>query len=502
MNKIDYDHLRAELRVRMEMLGLSQRKLSDPVDGLDHAELSRFLGGQRDTLTLEVIEGMAEVLGCSRSDLTGEPPVTIVRMIPVDRLLDDPFNPRHGDDSPDPELEGLAQSILDLGVLEPLLVRADGIGGYFVTAGRRRRKAILLNIERGEMAEATEVPCSVITADDAEALVIGLVENVHRRDMHPLDEASAFERIQQLASCSEAEVARRVGFEPRYVQQRIMIGRNLSPNAKVAFRQGHLNFTQARLIAPCVGEVQDIVVGRIGAGYYGTTDQLATALRQESLGFEQREQAKRQPSGPLFSPPADKPPATEPNSRAPEVREPEDGGGSGAPPAVDQQVRERERTSHETAQKLAQIKAKELNAGIQAALRRHPDALWRVALFEVFCDFQATDAIMDSPLINAGNYDQEALCRRHLDCAIEEGEDGEDWNQRLWTRVWEIDNPQQVFTAALIDSTEAVGLGWEDGKPTPAVTSPWVAMLARRLEVAPVEALYRGATPVADEEAA
>ena len=88
------------------------------------------------------------------------------------------------------EIEELAQSILDYGLIEPIVVRPD-CDGYEIIAGERRWRA-------AKIAGLTEIPAVVRDCDDTQAAVIGLVENLCRADLNPVEEARGYQRLVEL----------------------------------------------------------------------------------------------------------------------------------------------------------------------------------------------------------------------------------------------------------------------------------------------------------------
>jgi ParB family chromosome partitioning protein len=104
----------------------------------------------------------------------------------------------------DPDkLAMLAASIRERGILQPLLVRADGRGGYLVLAGERRLRA-------ARQLGLTEIPVLVRDVDDADALLETLIENVVRADLTLEEEAGAYQRLLDLG-LSQREIGRRTG---------------------------------------------------------------------------------------------------------------------------------------------------------------------------------------------------------------------------------------------------------------------------------------------------
>ncbi len=153
-----------------------------------------------------------------------------VRAVPLGQLSPGPFQPRqHFDDE---ALEGLASSIREKGVLEPILVRPTPgqEDNYQIIAGERRWRA-------AQRAQLHEIPIIVRGFSDLDAMEIALVENLHREDLTALEEAEAYsrlidefghtqERLAQAISKSRSHVAntlRLLGL-PDSVKQRIRVG--------------------------------------------------------------------------------------------------------------------------------------------------------------------------------------------------------------------------------------------------------------------------------------
>ena len=122
-------------------------------------------------------------------------------------------------------LEELAESIRQHGVLEPVIVREiplteyEGAGRrYELVAGERRWRATAL-------ANRTTIPAIVMskTTDDRAMLELAITENLQREDLHPLDEAMAFGRMQTELDYSYAQIAERLGKSKGYVQNRLRL---------------------------------------------------------------------------------------------------------------------------------------------------------------------------------------------------------------------------------------------------------------------------------------
>lgn len=122
--------------------------------------------------------------------------------LPIAALQPNPYQPRK--DFPEEALRELAQSIRHQGVLQPVLVEEGAGGIYTIIAGERRfRAAKLAGLER--------IPVIVRRFSDSEKLEIALVENIQRENLSPLEEASAYKRLMDIAGLNQEDVAQKVG---------------------------------------------------------------------------------------------------------------------------------------------------------------------------------------------------------------------------------------------------------------------------------------------------
>lgn len=120
----------------------------------------------------------------------------------IEELHPSEGQPRHIFD--DEKLEELAQSIRELGVLEPILVRKRAAGGFQIIAGERRWRA-------AQRAGLFEVPIVARELSDAQAFEAALVENIQRADLNPIETARAFQRLIDDHKHTQETVAARVG---------------------------------------------------------------------------------------------------------------------------------------------------------------------------------------------------------------------------------------------------------------------------------------------------
>ena len=147
---------------------------------------------------------------------------TEYRNLPLAVLTESATNPRRIFE--DSALKELAESIRSQGVLSPLLVRPLTDQSFEIVAGARRYRA-------AQMAEAPTVPVRIVNLTDAEALEAQLIENLQRRDVHPLEEAQGFKALLNLEDpkYSIEQIAAKVGKAPAYCAARVRLTELAAP---------------------------------------------------------------------------------------------------------------------------------------------------------------------------------------------------------------------------------------------------------------------------------
>ena len=122
---------------------------------------------------------------------------------PIDRLIPNPYQPRQIMD--EAHLHDLVLSIREKGVLQPIIATAtDTPDQYQILAGERRWRA-------SKLAGLTEVPVLLRESTSAEALELALIENIQRRDLNCIEEAFAYQRLQDEFNLTQDQIAKRVG---------------------------------------------------------------------------------------------------------------------------------------------------------------------------------------------------------------------------------------------------------------------------------------------------
>ena len=148
-------------------------------------------------------KGLGKGLGALLGDFMEAPPEdSAYRMLPLHRVEPNPEQPRQDFDQE--ELEALAESIRQHGIIQPLTVRETSEGYYQIIAGERRWRA-------ARMAELTEVPAIVIEADNKKAMELALIENLQRQDLNSVEEALGYQSLINEFGLTQEEAAARVG---------------------------------------------------------------------------------------------------------------------------------------------------------------------------------------------------------------------------------------------------------------------------------------------------
>jgi len=171
------------------------------------------------------------------------------RHLPLDWLVECPLNPRRIFD--DAALNELAASIGTQGVISRLLVRPKAPQTFEVVVGRRRFRA-------AQLAGVESVPVDIRELSDSQCIEIAIVENLQRRDVHPLEEAEGFAALLRLEepTYSIEQIAAKCGKQPGYVASRIRLT-ELAPAAVEAFAKDEIGVSHALLLAKLQPEQQE-----------------------------------------------------------------------------------------------------------------------------------------------------------------------------------------------------------------------------------------------------
>jgi len=230
--------------------------------------------------------GLGKGLGALIPTGTGEAPVATgggLEQVPVSAISPNQYQPRaHFDEE---ELTSLAESIRAVGVLQPVLVRPKGDGTYELIAGERRWRA-------SRRLGLQTIPALIRETDDTAALEQALVENVHRSDLNPMEEAAAYQQLIEDFSMTHEQVAARVGRSRASVSNTLRL-LQLPPAVQVMVRDRTLDMGHARAI--------------LASPDRGFQEQLAKRAATEGLSVRAVEDAVRDHGGESGGSPVAKP---------------------------------------------------------------------------------------------------------------------------------------------------------------------------------------------------
>ena len=157
--------------------------------------------------------------------------------IPLSEIRANPNQPRR--DVEHANLEALATSISDHGVLQPILV-TETLDGYRIVAGERR-------VQAARLAGLERIPAVIRQLADREQLELALVENVQREDLNPIEEANAFRQLQQEFGLTQDEIARQVGRARTTITNTLRL-LELDEGVQAAVADGRLSEGHARAL--------------------------------------------------------------------------------------------------------------------------------------------------------------------------------------------------------------------------------------------------------------
>jgi ParB family chromosome partitioning protein len=200
-------------------------------------------------------------------------PTVGLREVPVDAIRPNPWQPRIYFD--EQELQELAQSIREHGVLQPVLVSQQPDGTYQLITGERRWRAVRL-------AGMSTVPAMVKETTPLASLEMALVENIQRRDLNPLEEAHAFRQLIEEHGLTQEKLAQRIGKSRVAVTNTLRL-LNLPDEVRQALADGALSEGHARAILMANGEVRRVrLLARV------LQDRLSVRHRNAGAGDEQQ----------------------------------------------------------------------------------------------------------------------------------------------------------------------------------------------------------------------
>ena len=196
-------------------------------------------------------KGLGRGLGALLGDFEEETrEKTPYKLLPIQKVEPNRNQPRQ--DFDEEELEALAESLSEHGIIQPLTVRELDSGYYQIIAGERRWRA-------ARMAGLSEVPVVVIEADDQKTMELALIENLQRQDLNPVEEAMGYRALMDDFGLTQEDAAQRVGKSRPAVANALRL-LNLPDAVLEKVRNGSLSAGHARALLSVKSEKKQLEI--------------------------------------------------------------------------------------------------------------------------------------------------------------------------------------------------------------------------------------------------
>ena len=182
--------------------------------------------------------GLAALIGDDTSEEAVVQDVRSLRHMPIELMRASPNNPRKH--FAEADLDDLAKSIHDKGLLQPIVVRSMPDGQFEIVAGERRWRA-------AQRAGVHDVPVLIRDLSDGEALEIALIENIQRSDLNPLEEARAYGQLLEQFNYTQQQLAESIGKSRSHIANTLRL-LNLPETVRSQIEQGNLTAGHARAL--------------------------------------------------------------------------------------------------------------------------------------------------------------------------------------------------------------------------------------------------------------
>ncbi|MGH3472524.1 MAG: ParB/RepB/Spo0J family partition protein [Nocardioidaceae bacterium] len=208
--------------------------------------------------------------------------------VPLDAITPNPRQPRTSFD--EESMAELVHSVAEIGLLQPVVVRARGEGRYELIMGERRWRA-------AQQAGLDEIPAIVRDTSDDDMLRNALLENLHRAELNPLEEAAAYRQLLDDFGCTHDELAARIGRSRPQITNTLRL-LNLSPSVQRRVAAGVLSAGHARTLLAVEDQGrQDALAARVVA------EGISVRGLEELVAFQEAEPAApRRRAGSMVAP--------------------------------------------------------------------------------------------------------------------------------------------------------------------------------------------------------
>ena len=210
-----------------------------------------------------------------------------LRSLPVDIIERGKYQPRV--DMHQESLQDLADSISEQGVVQPIVVRGIGDGRYEIIAGERRWRA-------AQLAGLHEIPAVIRDVDDRAAIAIGLIENIQRENLNPIEEAHALKRLVDEFEVTHEEAAQAVGRSRATVSNLLRL-LDLEDAVREMVERRELEMGHARALLALAGRKQvDAARHVIGKGLTVRATEALVQQMQQSKRSKKSTAANKDPN--------------------------------------------------------------------------------------------------------------------------------------------------------------------------------------------------------------
>ncbi len=170
-----------------------------------------------------------------------------IRLINIEEIIPNRFQPRL--EFEENSLNDLAASIKEHGIFQPLVVRRLA-GKYEIIAGERRFKA-------AQIAGLTAVPCIISDLDDNESAEVAIIENTHRKNLSPIEEAKSYKKLLDRRYVTQDQLAQRLGISQSTIANKIRL-LNLDENVQDALMKERISERHARSLLKVTDKMKQV----------------------------------------------------------------------------------------------------------------------------------------------------------------------------------------------------------------------------------------------------
>lgn len=176
-----------------------------------------------------------------------------IQEIPLKQIIPNTYQPRRQFD--DVQLNELAQSIQVNGLLQPIIVRLNEDQKYEIIAGERRFRAV-------ELLNWDKIPAIVRDYSNQESAALALIENLQREDLNPIEEAQAYQQLEQMEQLPQKDLARKLGKSQSYVANKLRLLKLAQP-VQQAIITGTISQRHGRALLNLSAKQQEEVLAKI-----------------------------------------------------------------------------------------------------------------------------------------------------------------------------------------------------------------------------------------------